>query len=104
MCCFSNICLKLKLKFFYAATVQKPDFLSCVCSPQVPAKPLLPQIKSKDAGKICVVIDLDETLVHSSFKVSWRDPTMLHPLTLFPLSMSTLMSTLPYHGTAVNRN
>ncbi|KAG7466816.1 hypothetical protein MATL_G00146340 [Megalops atlanticus] len=35
---------------------------------QVPAKPLLPQIKSKDVGKICVVIDLDETLVHSSFK------------------------------------
>ncbi|KAJ8253110.1 hypothetical protein GJAV_G00209240 [Gymnothorax javanicus] len=35
---------------------------------KVPAKPLLPQIKSKDAGKICVVIDLDETLVHSSFK------------------------------------
>ena len=33
-------------------------------------KPLLPQAKSKDAGKICVVIDLDETLVHSSFKVS----------------------------------
>lgn len=26
-------------------------------------------MKSKDAGKICVVIDLDETLVHSSFKV-----------------------------------
>uniref|UniRef100_A0A4W5K8L5 protein-serine/threonine phosphatase n=1 Tax=Hucho hucho TaxID=62062 RepID=A0A4W5K8L5_9TELE len=35
---------------------------------KVPAKPLLPQIKSKDPGKICVVIDLDETLVHSSFK------------------------------------
>lgn len=35
---------------------------------KVPSKPLLPQIKSKDAGKICVVIDLDETLVHSSFK------------------------------------
>lgn len=35
---------------------------------KVPAKPLLPQIKSKDVGKICVVIDLDETLVHSSFK------------------------------------
>uniref|UniRef100_A0A9J7X5F7 protein-serine/threonine phosphatase n=1 Tax=Cyprinus carpio carpio TaxID=630221 RepID=A0A9J7X5F7_CYPCA len=35
---------------------------------KVPAKPLLPQIKSKDIGKICVVIDLDETLVHSSFK------------------------------------
>ncbi|XP_056287292.1 carboxy-terminal domain RNA polymerase II polypeptide A small phosphatase 1-like [Pseudoliparis swirei] len=32
------------------------------------AKPLLPPVKSKDSGKICVVIDLDETLVHSSFK------------------------------------
>eukprot|EP00063_Salmo_salar_P044538 XP_014019373.1 PREDICTED: uncharacterized protein LOC106581679 isoform X1 [Salmo salar] len=47
---------------------------SCECEycvpprDQVPEKPLLPQIKSKDAGKICVVIDLDETLVHSSFK------------------------------------
>ncbi|XP_022535875.2 uncharacterized protein ctdsp1 isoform X1 [Astyanax mexicanus] len=50
-----------------------PESCSCeFCVPsdeQVPAKPLLPQIKSKDAGKICVVIDLDETLVHSSFKV-----------------------------------
>ncbi|XP_019945131.1 carboxy-terminal domain RNA polymerase II polypeptide A small phosphatase 1-like isoform X2 [Paralichthys olivaceus] len=36
--------------------------------PKVPVKPLLPRIKSNDAGKICVVIDLDETLVHSSFK------------------------------------
>ncbi|XP_031152350.2 uncharacterized protein ctdsp1 isoform X1 [Sander lucioperca] len=35
---------------------------------EVPAKPLLPRMKSNDAGKICVVIDLDETLVHSSFK------------------------------------
>ncbi|XP_037645778.1 uncharacterized protein ctdsp1 isoform X1 [Sebastes umbrosus] len=35
---------------------------------EVPAKPLLPRVKSNDAGKICVVIDLDETLVHSSFK------------------------------------
>ncbi|KAM9483885.1 carboxy-terminal domain RNA polymerase II polypeptide A small phosphatase 1-like isoform 4-T4 [Salvelinus alpinus] len=49
----------------------KQTFYQCVFSLQfheVPAKPLLPQIKSKDAGKICVVIDLDETLVHSSFK------------------------------------
>ncbi|XP_028249503.1 carboxy-terminal domain RNA polymerase II polypeptide A small phosphatase 1-like isoform X2 [Parambassis ranga] len=35
---------------------------------KVRAEPLLPQMKSNDAGKICVVIDLDETLVHSSFK------------------------------------
>lgn len=36
---------------------------------QIQVKPLLPPVKSKDSGKICVVIDLDETLVHSSFKV-----------------------------------
>ncbi|KAL3064720.1 carboxy-terminal domain RNA polymerase II polypeptide A small phosphatase 2 [Trematomus bernacchii] len=29
---------------------------------------LLPEIEAQDQGKICVVIDLDETLVHSSFK------------------------------------
>lgn len=30
---------------------------------------LLPEVTAQDQGKICVVIDLDETLVHSSFKV-----------------------------------
>lgn len=61
------------------------NFTSCPVSlfTQVPAKPLLPQIKSKDAGKICVVIDLDETLVHSSFKVSCWDPCS----TPWPLSL-----------------
>ncbi|KAI5608740.1 carboxy-terminal domain RNA polymerase II polypeptide A small phosphatase 2 isoform X3, partial [Silurus asotus] len=29
---------------------------------------LLPEVMEEDEGKICVVIDLDETLVHSSFK------------------------------------
>ncbi|CAL8255190.1 carboxy-terminal domain RNA polymerase II polypeptide A small phosphatase 2 [Gadus morhua] len=29
---------------------------------------LLPELDPQDQGKICVVIDLDETLVHSSFK------------------------------------
>ncbi|XP_033943209.1 carboxy-terminal domain RNA polymerase II polypeptide A small phosphatase 2 isoform X1 [Pseudochaenichthys georgianus] len=29
---------------------------------------LLPEIEAQDQGKLCVVIDLDETLVHSSFK------------------------------------
>lgn len=38
---------------------------------QLPGEPLLPQMESNDEGKICVVIDLDETLVHSSFKVSY---------------------------------
>ncbi|XP_057677557.1 carboxy-terminal domain RNA polymerase II polypeptide A small phosphatase 2 isoform X2 [Corythoichthys intestinalis] len=30
---------------------------------------LLPEVTAEDRGKICAVIDLDETLVHSSFKV-----------------------------------
>lgn len=37
---------------------------------QPPAKFLLPEVNIADYGKNCVVIDLDETLVHSSFKVT----------------------------------
>uniref|UniRef100_A0A665VFY7 Mitochondrial import inner membrane translocase subunit TIM50 n=1 Tax=Echeneis naucrates TaxID=173247 RepID=A0A665VFY7_ECHNA len=40
--------------------------------PKPPAKFLLPEISIGDYGKNCVVIDLDETLVHSSFK--YADP------------------------------
>uniref|UniRef100_A0A8C3P5H3 protein-serine/threonine phosphatase n=1 Tax=Chrysemys picta bellii TaxID=8478 RepID=A0A8C3P5H3_CHRPI len=36
--------------------------------PKAAVKYLLPEIKAQDASKLCVVIDLDETLVHSSFK------------------------------------
>ncbi|XP_048868371.1 CTD small phosphatase-like protein isoform X3 [Brienomyrus brachyistius] len=36
--------------------------------PKPPAKYLLPEMNISDYGKKCVVIDLDETLVHSSFK------------------------------------
>ncbi|KAJ7999923.1 hypothetical protein DPEC_G00199440 [Dallia pectoralis] len=35
---------------------------------QVPGVSLLSEVTPEDEGKICVVIDLDETLVHSSFK------------------------------------
>ncbi|KAK1806997.1 hypothetical protein P4O66_004834 [Electrophorus voltai] len=35
---------------------------------QSPTKYLLPEVSISDCGKNCVVIDLDETLVHSSFK------------------------------------
>uniref|UniRef100_A0A8C2CV64 protein-serine/threonine phosphatase n=1 Tax=Cyprinus carpio TaxID=7962 RepID=A0A8C2CV64_CYPCA len=37
--------------------------------PKPPEKYLLPEVNINDYGKKCVVIDLDETLVHSSFKV-----------------------------------
>ncbi len=33
-------------------------------------KALLPELRAEDVGKKCIVIDLDETLVHSSFKVT----------------------------------
>ncbi|XP_032258248.1 carboxy-terminal domain RNA polymerase II polypeptide A small phosphatase 1 isoform X3 [Phoca vitulina] len=36
--------------------------------PKTPVQCLLPEAKAQDVDKICVVIDLDETLVHSSFK------------------------------------
>ncbi|XP_076848835.1 CTD (carboxy-terminal domain, RNA polymerase II, polypeptide A) small phosphatase-like b isoform X2 [Brachyhypopomus gauderio] len=36
--------------------------------PKPPEKYLLPDVNINDYGKKCVVIDLDETLVHSSFK------------------------------------
>ncbi|XP_034416098.1 CTD small phosphatase-like protein isoform X1 [Cyclopterus lumpus] len=37
-------------------------------NPEPPANFLLPEVSIDDYGKNCVVIDLDETLVHSSFK------------------------------------
>uniref|UniRef100_A0A674B906 Mitochondrial import inner membrane translocase subunit TIM50 n=1 Tax=Salmo trutta TaxID=8032 RepID=A0A674B906_SALTR len=40
--------------------------------PKPPARFLLPEMNISDYGKKCVVIDLDETLVHSSFK--YADP------------------------------
>uniref|UniRef100_A0A3Q3KP94 Mitochondrial import inner membrane translocase subunit TIM50 n=1 Tax=Mastacembelus armatus TaxID=205130 RepID=A0A3Q3KP94_9TELE len=45
--------------------------------PKPPATFLLPEVSIADYGKNCVVIDLDETLVHSSFKVfqcAYADP------------------------------
>lgn len=46
---------------------------------------LLPAMKAQDQGKICVVIDLDETLVHSSFKVQ----CLLHHVFSGPSTPST---------------
>lgn len=48
------------MKLCYALSLQPPD------------KFLLPEVGTDDFGKNCVVIDLDETLVHSSFKVIYQ--------------------------------
>ncbi|XP_056914022.1 CTD small phosphatase-like protein isoform X3 [Takifugu flavidus] len=46
----------------------KCDQVEVIPVPSPPAKYLLPEMIISDYGKKCVVIDLDETLVHSSFK------------------------------------
>uniref|UniRef100_A0A8C7Z2M1 protein-serine/threonine phosphatase n=1 Tax=Oryzias sinensis TaxID=183150 RepID=A0A8C7Z2M1_9TELE len=51
----------------------------CLLHHDYGSKPLLPQMESSDAGKICVVIDLDETLVHSSFK-PMNNPDFIIPV------------------------
>lgn len=38
---------------------------------QLSDKLLLPPVRPCDGDKKCLIIDLDETLVHSSFKVSF---------------------------------
>ncbi|KAM4705830.1 CTD small phosphatase-like protein isoform 2-T2 [Rhinophrynus dorsalis] len=48
--------------------IQKGDQTQVIAIPSPPTKYLLPELKVSDYGKKCVVIDLDETLVHSSFK------------------------------------
>ncbi|XP_074140658.1 CTD small phosphatase-like protein isoform X4 [Sminthopsis crassicaudata] len=48
--------------------LQKGDQRQVIPIPSPCAKFLLPELKLSDYGKKCMVIDLDETLVHSSFK------------------------------------
>ncbi|KAM9093976.1 CTD small phosphatase-like protein isoform 3-T3 [Sarcophilus harrisii] len=48
--------------------LQKGDQRQVIPIPSPSAKYLLPELKLSDYGKKCMVIDLDETLVHSSFK------------------------------------
>jgi RNA polymerase II subunit A small phosphatase-like protein len=43
---------------------------SMVSTPEPSQKWLLPPIRQELRGRKCLVLDLDETLVHSSFKVS----------------------------------
>lgn len=47
----------------------QPTETSIAFSPEPSRKWLLPPIKSDLSGRKCLVLDLDETLVHSSFKV-----------------------------------
>ncbi|XP_012885713.1 PREDICTED: CTD small phosphatase-like protein, partial [Dipodomys ordii] len=48
--------------------LHKGDQRPVTPTPSPPAEYLLPEVTVADYGKKCIVIDLDETLVHSSFK------------------------------------
>jgi len=62
LCCFG---IRRRPKFSASPAENEPGNSTPLESEQ---KPLLPEIHSADANKKCLVIDLDETLVHSSFK------------------------------------
>lgn len=49
-----------------------------------PQKYLLGPIAPRFKGKKCLVLDLDETLVHSSFKVCYNDAMTISPFVLTP--------------------
>ena len=52
-----------------SATVPQSQETSLAVTPAEPQKWLLPPIRPEFKGKKCLVLDLDETLVHSSFKI-----------------------------------
>ena len=62
LCCFG---LRRRPKFS-PSTDSVPSDVSPAQQPE--QKPLLPELHPDDVNKKCLVIDLDETLVHSSFK------------------------------------
>lgn len=47
-----------------------PPASTSTISTEAPTKALLPALRAEHQGRKCLVLDLDETLVHSSFKVS----------------------------------
>lgn len=61
------------------AAEQASHDASAVSTPEPAQKWLLPPIMPQFSGKKCLVLDLDETLVHSSFKVSQVSDTIPSP-------------------------
>ncbi|KAM9230390.1 carboxy-terminal domain RNA polymerase II polypeptide A small phosphatase 2 isoform 1-T1 [Dugong dugon] len=66
----TNTIAKVPVSGWLAVSAFKSDLLQCLQYQfyQIPGTCLLPEVTEEDQGRICVVIDLDETLVHSSFK------------------------------------
>uniref|UniRef100_A0A8C5A5N3 Mitochondrial import inner membrane translocase subunit TIM50 n=1 Tax=Gadus morhua TaxID=8049 RepID=A0A8C5A5N3_GADMO len=70
-CCFRNYNVEVPASNTISSSLPPPVEENGT-PPKPPAKYLLPELTIADDGKKCVVIDLDETLVHSSFK--YADP------------------------------
>ncbi|CAL8278204.1 unnamed protein product [Lota lota] len=66
-CCFRNYNVETPASNTISSSLPPPVEENGT-PPKPPAKYLLPEMTIADYGKKCVVIDLDETLVHSSFK------------------------------------
>uniref|UniRef100_A0AAY5KGP2 Mitochondrial import inner membrane translocase subunit TIM50 n=1 Tax=Esox lucius TaxID=8010 RepID=A0AAY5KGP2_ESOLU len=73
LCCFRNYNVEPPVSNNTTTSLPPPPEENG-SPPKPPAKYLLPEMNISDYGKKCVVIDLDETLVHSSFKVKYADP------------------------------
>uniref|UniRef100_A0A8C4I8Z5 Mitochondrial import inner membrane translocase subunit TIM50 n=1 Tax=Dicentrarchus labrax TaxID=13489 RepID=A0A8C4I8Z5_DICLA len=71
-CCFRNYNVEPPATTNTNTSSLPPPVEENGSPPKPPAKYLLPEMIISDYGKKCVVIDLDETLVHSSFK--YADP------------------------------
>ncbi|XP_010890159.1 CTD small phosphatase-like protein isoform X3 [Esox lucius] len=67
LCCFRNYNVEPPVSNNTTTSLPPPPEENG-SPPKPPAKYLLPEMNISDYGKKCVVIDLDETLVHSSFK------------------------------------
>lgn len=65
LCCFG---LRRRSKFPPAGSSDACQTSEVSPTTQSEQKPLLPELHPADINKKCLVIDLDETLVHSSFK------------------------------------
>lgn len=73
LCCFGKSRSRPNSTFVPSSSIHgvntKPDFTPPLSPDLSQSSYLLPAIRHQDMHKKCMVIDLDETLVHSSFKV-----------------------------------
>ncbi|CAB3410890.1 unnamed protein product [Caenorhabditis bovis] len=78
-----------------ALEIIKYDLLSKLGKNSIGEKPLLPPLRASDLKKKCLVIDLDETLVHSSFKPV-KNPDFVIPVEIDGVEHQVYVLKRPY--------